>query len=179
MGHHEGFKKGKPEKQNSLISPLSAILCNDIIACYSNSNCLNSNLSRCGYLRCVKIHWELEYRIFSNFGWLNGLHLKADNLRGPVLWQNSIWWVINVTGRWCTGQQPLASLSCCPPFVSGIDWEYSSNLSLIRKRAKRRPDITVETTFSWVLNLFRTLPYRIQTSKSFDFKYLVFEPQLW
>ena len=34
MGHHVGSKKGKQKKQNSLISPLSAILCNDIIACW-------------------------------------------------------------------------------------------------------------------------------------------------
>ena len=35
MGHHVGSKKEKQKKQNSLMSPLSAILCNDIIACFT------------------------------------------------------------------------------------------------------------------------------------------------
>ena len=40
MGHHVGSKKGKQKKQNSPISPLSAILCNDIIACFKFCACL-------------------------------------------------------------------------------------------------------------------------------------------
>ena len=42
MGHHVGSKKGKQKKQNSQISPLSAILCNDIIACLDISQDLVS-----------------------------------------------------------------------------------------------------------------------------------------
>ena len=32
---------------------------------------------------------------------------------------------------WCTRQQPLACLSCCPRISGTIDWECSSNLSLM------------------------------------------------
>ena len=45
MGHHVGSKKEKQEKQNYLISPLSVILCNDIIACsFFDSSLLSFSL---------------------------------------------------------------------------------------------------------------------------------------
>ena len=79
MGHHVGSKKEKQEKQNFLISPLSAILCNDIIACsiclvpVLNQFCFNCSRADSAYRRMID-----RQRVVRGMPLATNLHINKD-----------------------------------------------------------------------------------------------------